>query len=173
MIVTGREIDEQVRTGRITLDPFVERQINPNSYDLSLDRRLLVYRDDVVDPREDNAVDELVIPDEGLVLRAGHLYLGASREVVGSRYYAPQLHAKSGIARLGLFVHVTANLIDIGSVGNLTLQLHPVLDVRVHVGILIAQVSFWVPHGEIVLYDGKYQGSDGPQPSRSHIDVVR
>jgi dCTP deaminase len=170
VILTGREIARQVRNGRVILDPYDASQVNPNSYDLTLDSRLLVYRSALVDTQWDNPVDELRIPPEGMVLEAGGFYLGASREVVGSRHYVPQLHAKSGVARLGLFVHVTANLIDVGSVGNLTLQLHPILSLRVYPGIRIAQVSFWRTEGEITLYNGKYQGSVGPQSSRSYVD---
>ncbi|MGH3868848.1 MAG: dCTP deaminase [Pseudonocardiaceae bacterium] len=119
--------------------------------------------------------DEIVrriieLPEEGLCLKGGGFYLGFSQEQVGSEHFVPVLHAKSGTARAGLFVHVTANLIDIGSIGNLTFQLAPVLDVIVRPGMALAQVSFWKPIGEIDLYQGKYAGSVGPRASESYRD---
>jgi dCTP deaminase len=75
-----------------------------------------------LDPRQDNKAREIIIPREGYVLKGRHFYLGHSAEEIGSDHYVPMLHCKSGIARLGLFIHVTADLIDIGSHGNLTLQ---------------------------------------------------
>jgi dCTP deaminase len=71
---------------------------------------------------------------------------------------------------MGLFVHCTADLIDIGSFGNVTFQLYSTLPIKVYPGMLIGQVTFWVPSGDINLYSGKYQGSEGPQASKSYID---
>ncbi len=173
MILTGHEIERCVARGDIVLDPFDPAQINPNSYDLRLGPTLLTYRDEVLDPRRENATDQHDIPPQGTVLRAGGFYLGASVERIGSRRMAPIIHAKSGIARLGLFVHVTADLVDIGSIGNVTFQLHPTIDVTVYPGMLLGQVSFWAAKGEVRLYEGKYQGSVGPQASKSHLPAAR
>jgi dCTP deaminase len=63
-------------------------------------------------------------------------------------------------------------LIDIGSHGVTTFQLYATLPVRLYRGMLIAQVSFWVPDGEIKLYKGKYQGSEGPKPSLTYKDFA-
>ena len=71
---------------------------------------------------------------------------------------------------MGPFVHVTADLIDIGSVNQRTLQLNPVQPVRVYPGIRIGQVTFWTVRGNIVLHSGKYQGSRGPQSSKAYIE---
>lgn len=71
---------------------------------------------------------------------------------------------------MGLFIHVTADLIDIGYHGNTTFQFYATLPVRLYPGMKIAQISFWVPKGEIVFYDGKYQGGKGPQVSKTHLD---
>jgi dCTP deaminase len=122
MILTGKAIADCVSTGEIRISPFDHNLINPNSYDLRLGDRLLIYVNDILDPRQDNKAREIIIPREGYVLKGRHFYLGHSAEEIGSDHYVPMLHCKSGIARLGLFIHVTADLIDIGSHGNLTLQ---------------------------------------------------
>jgi dCTP deaminase len=172
MILTGEKIKQAVNDGEIRITPFAPACVNPNSYDLHLGSTLVRYTSGTLDPRSENSFEVLDIPESGFVLQAGELYLGHSVERVGSDHYVPVLHAKSGIARLGLFVHITADLIDIGSHGNLTFQLHPTLSLRVYPGMRIGQVSFWKPEGEVLLYSGKYQGSRGPMPSLSYKDYV-
>lgn len=171
MILTGLEIERQIVLGAISIHPFNKRQVNPNSYDLRLGNRILTYTDSILDTRNDNPVTEVELCAGGFKLSAGRVYLGASHEALGGGSFVPMLHAKSGIARLGLFVHATADLIDIGFQGNITFQLIPTLDITVYPHMLIAQVTFWKTLGEITLYKGKYQGSIGPQPSKSHQDV--
>ncbi|MGW0604023.1 dCTP deaminase [Streptomyces sp. NPDC002640] len=170
MILTGPQIGERVKDGGIRIDPFDPTLLQPNSYDFHLSGRIGWYTDDVLDCARENPFEEHPFPDDGMVLLPDRIYLGSTVERIGSEHYAPIIRAKSSVARLGLFVHVTADLIDIGSYGQLTLQLHAVQPVRVYPGMLIGQVTFWTPEGEITLYDGKYQGSDGPRPSEIHRD---
>jgi dCTP deaminase len=170
MILTGREIRAQIERRRIQFEPFSADMLNPNSVDLRLGRTLLAYTDETIDPSVASSVREMTIPDDGLVLEAGSFVLGCTEERLGSAHYVPLLHGKSSTARAGLFVHVTADLIDLGSFGQLTLQMHPLLNIRIFKGMRIAQVSFWRCMGEIDLYEGKYQGSRGPQASRIHED---
>lgn len=108
----------------------------------------------------------------GVVLRPDRIYLGASVEHVGSDQFVPIVRAKSSIARLGLFVHVTADLIDIGSHGPTTFQLHAVHPLRVYAHMRIAQVTYWVPRGRIRLYDGKYSPTHAPMASRAYRDFT-
>ena len=129
MILTGPEIGTRVGLRHIIIEPFSAAALNPNSYDVALGDSILVYSSSILDVAKHNPVEELRIPPEGLLLKGGGFYLGHSVERIGSDHFVPILHAKSGTARAGLFVHVTANLIDLGSVGNLTFQLAPVLDV--------------------------------------------
>lgn len=167
MILTGTEIIKESEAGKIHIQPFDEQRVTTNSYDLRLGDELLFYTDAVLDPRKKPSYRTEKLGNEGKVLEKGTFCLGASAEVVGSEYYVPIIHAKSGIARMGLFVHCTADLIDIGSRGNITFQLYATLPIRVYPGMLLGQVSFWVPNGEVVLYDGKYQSSVGPQASKA------
>lgn len=170
MIITGKEIAKQVRLKRIIIEPYETSRITTNSYDLTLGDAYLRYEERVLDPAKKPRYTISKIPKRGIVLKPGDFILGHSAEKIGSNHYVPIIHAKSSIARLGLFVHVTADLIDIGSKGNVTFQLYATLPVRIYPGMLIGQVSFWVPYGKIVLYKGKYQGSVGPQPSQVFKD---
>ena len=170
MILTGEEIAHQLETSRIVIEPFAKGQVNPNSYDFRLGETLLRYAVVELDASRQNAVEEVRIPDTGFRLEPDRIYLGHTLEVMGSAHYVPIIRAKSSIARLGLFIHVTADLIDIGSINQWTLQLHAVQPVILYPRMLIGQVTFWVPQGQISLYEGKYQGSRGPAASMSYKD---
>jgi dCTP deaminase len=170
VILTGTEIARQVDKGHIHIEPFDPLRCTTNSYDLALGRHLIVYREQILDPREEPAYELREMPAQGYQLAPGDFVLAETAETFGSEHYVPMIHAKSGIARLGMFVHVTADLIDLGFIGQSTLQLFATLPVRIVPGMLIAQVTFWMPHGPIRLYDGKYQHARGPQVSRSYQD---
>lgn len=170
MILTGNKIKEEVRKGRIIIEDFCEECCTTNSYDLTLGNQLIRYTSEYVDPKQEPVYEIVEIPEDGMILEKRSFYLGSSKEVIGSEHYVPLVHAKSGIARMGLFVHVTADLVDIGSIGNITFQLYATLPIKVYPGMKIGQATFWVPEGEIELYHGKYQHSKGPQVSKTYLD---
>lgn len=170
MILTGNEIDKRVKSGEIIINPFNESQVNPNSYNFCLGKKIAVYKNYVLDTKVDNEIEISEIPAEGMVLQPNIIYLGHTEEIMGSNYYAPIIRGRSSIGRLGLFVHITADLIDIGSINQWTLQMYAVQPVRIYPGMQIGQVTFWQPKGEIKLYSGKYQGSMGPGKSQIHLD---
>ncbi|MBU1088532.1 dCTP deaminase [Patescibacteria group bacterium] len=174
MILTGSEISKQVKEGKIEISPFDPKSVTTNSYDLSLGSKFIRYNEQVIDPRKKAKYSEFkVSKSEGITLVPGDFVLGHSQEIFGSDFFVPIIHAKSGIARMGLFVHVTADLIDIGSHGNSTFQFFATLPVKIFPGMKIAQVSFWVPKGKIILYKGKYQSSMGPKPSMIYLDYQK
>ena len=101
------------------------------------------------------------------------MYLGYTKEVIGSDYYVPTITGRSSTGRLGLFVQITADLVDIGFKGNLTFQFHAVQPLRIYKGMKLGQICFWKPKGKIKLYNGKYQYSEGPQESRVWQDFAK
>lgn len=170
MILTGTKIAAEQKAGRIVIRPFESSQLSPNSYDFRLGPVLLGYKNYVLDCKRPNDTVDVPLPAEGLVLQPGRIYLGHTLEVMGSNHYVPIIRGRSSVARLGLFIHVTADLIDIGSHNQWTLQLHAVQPVRIYPNMRIGQVTFWRPEGDIKLYEGKYQGSMGPRGSEIHRD---
>ena len=53
MILSGKEI--QKRLGKdIIINPFDLSNLNPNSYNLRLHNKLLVYKDDILDMKKPN-----------------------------------------------------------------------------------------------------------------------
>ena len=173
MILSGRKISEEFLNGKIIITPFDEGHINSNSYDLTLGNEFVRYTEEILDPAIENSYEKFTADAGGVSLKGGDFILSHSLEIIGSNHYVPIIHARSSIARLGLFVHVTADLIDIGSVGNITFQLFSTLPIKIYPGMKIGQVSFWKPLGEISLYEGKYQGSSGVKTSQSYRDFAQ
>lgn len=173
MILTGPEIVEAAADGRVEISPFNSDQVNPNSYNVCLGGTLVTYSCDVIDPYQANPTEEIKIGEQGYVLRPDELYLGHTVEKVGSDVYVPLLFGRSSVGRLGLFVEITAPIGDIGFHGQWTLMLSPVRPLRVYPGMKIGQIMFFVSAGDIELYTGKYQSSQGPQESRYWRDRQR
>ncbi len=149
MILTGKEIQKEVEAGRITIDPFNESDIEINYYDFHLDSTLYIYKNDVLDTMMNNEMEEIVFPSEGLLLDPNKIYVGKTVETIGSNNYVPIIKGRSSTGRLGIFINITADLIDLGSIQKPTLMLYSVLPVKVYPNTKIGQVTFWVPKGEV------------------------
>lgn len=52
-VLTGPQIRAEIRKGNIVIDPYDEKNLNPNSYNLHLDKTLKVYSEMVGEPEED------------------------------------------------------------------------------------------------------------------------
>lgn len=170
LILTGNKITEEVLNGKIVIEPFKPAAATTNSYDLTLGDKLVMYTDEVLDPKKEPHTKEFEIPDEGYEMKRGEFLLGCSNEFVGSDFYVPIVHAKSSIARLGLFIHITSGLFDIGCKCNVTFHLYATMPVRLYKNMPIAQITFWKTTGDIKLYHGKYQNDKGPVASRIYRD---
>lgn len=170
-MLTGNEIKLQVAAGRIVIQPFDEKNIRPNSYDVHLSDELLVYTEAVLDTRQDNRYRTVKIPHEGIVLLPGRVYLGKTVEYTESPYHIPMYEGRSSLGRLGVFSHVSAGFGDVGFKGTWTLELVVAQLVRIYPGMRIGQLYWHNPDGEVLWrYDGKYQGQTNATPSRLFQD---
>ena len=170
MILSGREIRNKIG-GEIIIEPFSEKQLNPNSYNLRLHDELLVYDDAVLDMKKEHAVTRITIPPEGMMLQTGRLYLGRTMEYTETHGYVPMLEGRSSIGRLGLFVHVTAGFGDVGFCGYWTVEIFCVQPIRVYPGVEICQVYYHGIEGDHDTYcSGKYQHNRDVQPSMLYKD---
>ena len=159
MILTGKETEKRLGND-IIIQPYDPLQLNPNSYNLRLHNELLVYTDDTLDAAEKNKTVTLKIPDEGLVLEPGQLYLARTVEYTETRGLVPMLLGRSSIGRLGISVHLTSGFGDIGFCGYWTLQLTCVKKVRIYPNMKICQIFYHDVLGEYENYSStKYQGS--------------
>ena len=171
MILSGKEIHQQVENGTISIDPFNSGQLNPNSYNLRLHSDLLVYNSDVLDMKEKNSTSPLTIPNEGLLLEPQKLYLGRTIERTATDKYVPMLEGRSSVGRLGLFIHITAGFGDIGFDGFWTLEIFCVQPIKIYANLEICQIFYHTIDGDYDLYRSKkYQSNKGVQPSMLYKD---
>jgi len=176
-ILTGYEINRQVRQGNIVLENYDPKNLNPNSYNLYSGDTVTVYKDlDVIDLRDPRTYAKTetfkIDEDKGFILRPGTLYLIPSGVYMESTMYEPLITGRSSIGRLGIAVHQEAGFGDIGFSGVWTLQIRVTYPTRIYPKMPIFQVYFLTPHGKIAeLYHGKYQNSKEAVPSR-FIDVA-
>jgi dCTP deaminase len=185
MLLSDRDIREQLESGRVGLDPLDLGMIQPSSIDVRLDKYFRLFDNHkypFIDPREDQ--DELTrlveIQDgEPFILHPGEFVLGSTYELVTlPDDIAARLEGKSSLGRLGLLTHSTAGFVDPGFSGHVTLELSNVatLPIKLWPGMKIGQLCFIrltspaeKPYGSAE-YSSRYQGQRGPTASRSHLN---
>ena len=188
MVLSDRSIRQEIEDGRIVIDPYDERLVQPSSVDVRVDRRFRVFRNSrypFIDVRKE--MEELTEPvaiegDEPFILHPGEFVLGQTLERVSlPDDLVARLEGKSSLGRLGLLIHSTAGFVDPGFSGNITLELSNVanLPITIYHGMPIGQISFMrmdqpVEHpygsGEKA---SKYQGQGEPTPSRYYLNFDR
>jgi len=181
VVLSDRTIRRLLGEGRIGIDPYDDALVQPSSVDVRVDRWFRVFRNSrypYIDVKqEQEELTELVeIDDETpFILHPGEFVLGSTLE----RIQLPddlvaRLEGKSSLGRLGLLIHSTAGFIDPGWDGHVTLELSNVanLPITIYFGMKIGQISFVqmteaaeTPYGAGTL-GSKYQGQQGPTPSR-------
>jgi dCTP deaminase len=170
MILSGKEIKNKLGK-EIIIEPFNERQLGPNSYNLRLHNELMIYDESVLDMKKKHATKSIIIPEEGIVLEPGKLYLGRSVEYTETDCYVPMLEGRSSIGRLGLFVHITAGFGDVGFRGFWTLEIFCVQPIRIYAGVELCQIFYHSIEGDYVRYmSNKYQNNRGIQESMLYKD---
>ncbi|MBP2652688.1 MAG: dcd [Firmicutes bacterium] len=170
MILSGLEIKRNLG-GDIIIEPFNEKQLNPNSYNLTLHDELMTYSAPILDMKVENHAQRIKIPAEGLVLESGKLYLGRTAEYTKTDKYVPMLEGRSSVGRLGLFIHATAGFGDVGFAGYWTLQMFCIQPIRIYAGVKICQIFYHVIEGEYERYSSKkYQNNKGIMPSKLYKD---
>ncbi|MFP4302562.1 MAG: dCTP deaminase [Spirochaetaceae bacterium] len=173
MILSGKEI-RRLLGSRITIDPFDESRLNPNSYNLRLHNELLIYDSDLLDMRAENRSSRITIPEEGLLLERNKLYLGRTVEYTATDGLVPMLEGRSSVGRLGLFIHVTAGFGDVGFRGYWTLEMFCVQPIRIYPAVEICQIFYHTLEGDYTPYrSDKYQNNTDIQHSMLYKDFNR
>lgn len=173
MILSGAQIQRNLGS-RIIIDPFEPSQLNPNSYNLRLDSRLLCYRNFPLDMRSEPPTEEVLIPAEGLVLEPHRLYLGSTIEYTETHGYVPLLEGRSSIGRLGMVVHLTAGFGDIGFCGHWTLEIYTIHPLRIYSGVEVCQIFYHTIDRKARPYhSSKYQKNSGVQASKLYMEFKR
>jgi dCTP deaminase len=164
MILTGLEI-KRLLNNSIFISPWNQNQLGPNSYNLRLHNELLVYNNLTLDMKADNPTTKVIIPEKGLLLKPGILYLGRTVEYTKTIDLVPMLEGRSSIGRLGLYVHITAGFGDVGFSGYWTLEMSCIHPIIIYPNIEICQIFYHSILGNPSYYTGKYQDNHEVQPS--------
>lgn len=188
MLLSDRDINAELASGRIALTPSEASMVQPSSVDVRLDRYFRLFDNHkyaVIDPAEEQPELTRLIevdPAEGFILHPGEFVLGSTFEKVGlPDDIAARLEGKSSLGRLGLLTHSTAGFIDPGFEGHVTLELSNVatLPIRLWPGMKIGQLCFFRlsspaerPYGAGATFS-RYLGQRGPTASRSFQNFHR
>jgi dCTP deaminase len=188
MLLSDRDIAEEIQAGRVKVEPFDQAMIQPSSVDVRLDRFFRVFENhkySVIDPSIEQGEltrEVAVAPDEFFILHPGEFVLASTYEVTSlPDDIAGRLEGKSSLGRLGLLTHSTAGFIDPGFSGHITLELSNVanLPVKLFPGMKIGQLCLIKlsspaehPYGS-ALYGSRYQGQRGPTQSRSWMNFYQ
>jgi len=183
VVLSDRTIRAEIDSGRIVIEPFDPKLIQPSSIDVRVDRRFRVFHNarypyiDVRQPMDDLTEAVTVEGDRPFILHPGEFVLGQTLErVTLPNDLVARLECKSSLGRLGLLIHSTAGFVDSGFSGNLTLELSNVanLPITIYHGMPIGQISFMRMDGLVENPYGsrgnKYQGQVEPTPSRFYLN---
>lgn len=168
-MLSGLAIEEAVKNGEIVISDFSKDNIQPNGYELHLSNVLLVPDEEsftvvlnmetlqwerVWDIAKPIRYKELIIPEDGIVLEPGKLYLGVTKECTGTNDYVQELKSKSSNAREGIDICLGAGFGDAGFKGYWTLELSVKYKTRIYAGMGICQIVFQSLEGDNKLFYG-------------------
>jgi dCTP deaminase len=185
MLLSDRDIRAELAAGRVKVEPFEEKMVQPSSVDVRLDRFFRVFENhkyESIDPsiEQSELTREIAVgSDDFFILHPGEFVLASTYEVITlPDDIAGRLEGKSSLGRLGLLTHSTAGFIDPGFSGHITLELSNVanLPVKLFPGMKIGQLCLIKlsspaehPYGS-ALYGSRYQGQRGPTASKSWLN---
>lgn len=170
MVLTDTDILKAIEAGNILIEPFDRKLLGSNSYDVTLGKDLATYKFTTnqfeLDAKKDNPIHRFEIPEEGFVLQPGILYLGVTEQYTKSMVHVPDIDGKSSTGRLGISIHITAGVGDVGFIGHWTLEITVVHPVRVYAGMPIGQLRFIQTLGNVsVPYYMKENAKYNKQPA--------
>ena len=172
MILTDKQILIAIEKKEIVIDPYDRSNLGTNSYDVHLGKFLSIYDDKILDARKHNKINTFEIPEEGIVLQPGTLYLGVTDEYTETHATVPFLEGKSSVGRLGIDIHATAGKGDVGFCNNWTLEISCVHPVRVYAGMPIGQLIYFQVNGEIENYYNKKQNAKYNQKTPKPVESM-
>lgn len=166
MILSGKEIEKNINK-EIIIEPFDLNQLNPNSYNLSLHNELLIYDNNQLDMKKDNAVSKVIISNEGYLIEPGKIYLGRTKEYTETKSFIPTIEGRSSLGRLGISIHISSPYGNIGFKGFWTLEISCIQPVIIYPDVNICQIYYHQISGEYNHYSSKkYQNNEGIQSSK-------
>jgi len=155
-VLTKKEILKEIKSGRIKITPFSEKQVGPASIDFHLDDSFRIFRQARNIFHVNNRVDyhkvtKLIKVDDHLSLLPGQSAHGITKESIDlPNNICGWIQGRSKLARIGLMVHITANFIHPGTKGKQVLEMTNAgpMPLAVHPGIAICQIILEETKGE-------------------------
>lgn len=148
MILTGEKILEEINNKNILIEPFRDECLGMNSYDLHLGRHMATYKTRVLDSKEHNKIEEILLNDSGYIIEPNVLYLGVSEEYTEILHHVPFLEGISSASRLGIFVNCSSGKGNIGHCNTWTIEITSIQPVRIYPGMPIAKLMFFTVEGK-------------------------
>lgn len=191
-VLVDKDILGAIQRGAIVVSPFDPSCLGTNSYDVHLAPTLRTYVKEYdtncftgslalgslpLDARVERATVDIPIPQGGIVLWPGTLYLAGTVERTESHEHVPMLNGRSSLGRLGLSIHVTAGTGDVGFCGHWTMEMFVIEPLRVHAGMAVGQLLWMTASGVPVTPYGskasaKYSEAGSlPQASKLHEEL--
>lgn len=162
-MLTRRQIIEEQNLGRIVIEPWIPKNLQPNSIDVRLAPNLSFILDKELDFKKAYEVRKVIIPEEGLVLWPTDLVLGVTVERTYSPYHIPKYEGRSTTGRYFLQSHQTAGFGDLGFNGHWTLEITVSRPIRIYPYMRIGQIGFDPAQGDIEEYTGNYSNRNHSQ----------
>ncbi len=184
-MLSDTDIKSSIKNRDIEISPLIEEYIQPSSVDLRIGSDFRVFENHKyshIDPKaQQDDLTTLITAsiEEPFVLHPGEFVLGTTFEKISlSNKVVARLEGKSSLGRIGLLIHSTAGFVDPGFSGYLTLELSNVanLPIKIYPEMKIGQISFYYLNSPseseygTETYGSKYQGQEGPTPSKIHTD---
>lgn len=161
MLLCDKHIDELAK-GFDIIKPYNEKNLQPASYDLTLDNEFLI--------------NEKIDMATKLLLNPGECVLASTiEEITIPSGMVGRVEGKSSTGRIFLSIHSTAGFIDPGFVGNITLEIknNGNTPIMLYAGVRIAQIAFeFMDEEPSKLYgdcDNNYQGQCGVRKSKYQL----
>ena len=163
-MLSGEEIKRRMEIGDIIIDPINKTKINPNSINLTLNKSMAYYPEQVLDLRKENKIEVININEDGTWLYPNEFYIGKTNEWTETNNLIPMISGRSSIGRLGMYVRCSGAMGSIGYQGNWHLGIRTSLPIKIFKDSQICQLYYFTPDGIITnTYSGTMQDANHDQ----------
>lgn len=168
-MLSGEEIKRRMHIGDIVITPQDNIVINPNSVNLSLNKKICYYTEPVLDLKRNNPVEYFTLGEDGAILYPDKIYLARSNEWTETNNLVPMMSGRSSLGRLGYHVHCSAGMGSIGYKGYWHMGVRPTIPIKVYENMKCCQIYYFTVEGEIAnTYDGSMQNVGDELGSQMH-----
>lgn len=176
MILSGKTIQHLVEEKIVTVEPFLEKSVQPASIDLRLGNHFSVIDElstaALTTSDESTYHEKSVADQEKITIPPQSFMLATTKENVQlPNHLTAFVEGRSSIGRLGVFIQ-NAGWIDPGFSGEITLELFNAnrVPVELKAGMRVCQLVIAQVDKETEGYQGKYLFQKGATTSRIYLD---